>query len=398
MTLAERESLDSVRELESLLLERLRTPRPQELEIDAAVALDLTDADGWTLRFRDGVISLSSGADPRADTTVITDAATLVDVMTGARSGIEEFLEGRLHVRGNLALSLRLGDIFDVTVSDDRAPRTSFAEVGKLRTFYLEAGAGTPVVLLHGLGATNVSLLPTLWDLATDHRVVAPDLPGFGESSKPLRSYNSEFYAEWLKDLLDERGIERAHLVGNSMGGRVAIEAALRYPERVDKLVLLAPSPAFIKRREFVRLVGLLRPELALLPLPVPRRQVMAGLKGMFSSPSRMEEGRLEAAADEFIRVFSTAKGRIAFFSAARQIYLEEPYGENGFWDRLPNLSRPALFVWGDRDRLVPAKFARHVQKALPRSESVVMEDCGHVPQFEHPERTNELIRAFIDR
>jgi pimeloyl-ACP methyl ester carboxylesterase len=123
----------------------------------------------------------------------------------------------------------------------------------------------------------------------------------------------------------------------------------------------------------------------------------MAGLKGLFSRPSRMHQARLEAAVDEFIRVFSTAKGRIAFFSAARQIYLEEPYGEKGFWDRLPSLERPALFVWGDRDRLVPATFARHVEKALPQVESIVMEDCGHVPQFEHPEKTNRLIRDFID-
>ena len=265
-----------------------------------------------------------------------------------------------------------------------------------LRTEYLEAGEGPPVVLLHGLGATNASMLPTMWDLARDHRVISPDLPGFGESQKPVRSYNAAFYARWLHDLLQRLGVERAHIVGNSMGGRVAIEAGLRFPERVDRLVLLAPAPAFIRGREFVRIVRVLRPEMALVPLPLRHRAVVQGIRRMFSRPSRLPDTWYEAAADEFIRVFRTARGRIAFFSAARQIYLEEPHGETGFWDRLPALDRPALFVWGARDRLVPARFAPHVERALPKATSVVFDDCGHVPQYEFPERTNAAIREFL--
>jgi pimeloyl-ACP methyl ester carboxylesterase len=240
-------------------------------------------------------------------------------------------------------------------------------------------------------------MLPTFWDLSADHRVIAPDLPGFGDSAKPLRSYNASFYAKWLKGFFDAVNITKADIVGNSMGGRIAIEAALSFPEKVERLVLLAPSPAFIRRREFVKLVGVLRPELALIPLPMPRRQVMAGLKRLFARPSRMAPHRLDAAVDEFLRVFSTPKGRIAFFSAARQIYLEEPFGDEGFWNRLPTLQTPSLFVWGEKDRLVPPKFSRHVERALPNATSVILEDCGHVPQFELPERTNELVRSFID-
>jgi pimeloyl-ACP methyl ester carboxylesterase len=239
-------------------------------------------------------------------------------------------------------------------------------------------------------------MLPTLWDLARDHRVIAPDLPGFGESQKPLRSYHSAFFARWLRAFLGALDIKRADLVGNSMGGRVAIELALRAPRRVDRLVLLAPSPAFIKNREFVRLVRLLRPELALIPIWLPHRRVVQGIKSMFSRPDRLPDPWYEAAADEFLRVFRSPRGRIAFFSAARQIYLEEPYGEAGFWDRLPTLSRPALFVWGQRDRLVPAKFARHVERAVPAAEMITLEDCGHVPQYELPQRTHELVRGFL--
>ena len=74
----------------------------------------------------------------------------------------------------------------------------------------------------------------------------------------------------------------------------------------------------------------------------------------------------------------------------------EEAHGRHGFWDRLPSLVPPALFVWGDRDRLVPSTFAAHVADALPDAASIVMEDCGHVPQFEHPEETMAIVRGFL--
>jgi pimeloyl-ACP methyl ester carboxylesterase len=195
---------------------------------------------------------------------------------------------------------------------------------------------------------------------------------------------------------MDALQIERAFLVGNSMGGRVAIEAGLEAPDRIERMVLLAPSPAFIRKRQFVRLVRVLRPELALAPVYIPKRRVVAGIKSMFSRPERLADAWYEAAADEFIRVFNTPRGRIAFFSAARQIYLEEPWGDSGFWDRLPGLEVPSLFVWGARDRLVPAAFERHVEKALPGAASVVLEDCGHVPQYELSDQTHELVRGFF--
>jgi pimeloyl-ACP methyl ester carboxylesterase len=86
----------------------------------------------------------------------------------------------------------------------------------------------------------------------------------------------------------------------------------------------------------------------------------------------------------------------VAFYHAAREIYLEDPHGRRGFWDRLPSLSRPALFIFGDRDRLVPRAFLRHVRAALPSAEYEVFHECGHVPQFELPELTNARIRAFL--
>jgi pimeloyl-ACP methyl ester carboxylesterase len=365
-------------------------------DVNATVVLEADGGRGWTVLIEDGAMSVSPGIADRATSGVIADEATHAAVLGGTRSGVEAFLDGDLRVRGNLALALRLDSILGPVERPARWPKWGTARSAGVNTAFLEAGEGPPVVLLHGLGATNASVLPTLWDLARDHRVIAPDLPGFGESQKPIRSYDSSFFARWLRDFLFALDVNRADLIGNSMGGRVAIELALRAPHRVDKLVLLAPSPAFIKNREFVRLVRILRPELALIPIWIPHRRVVQGIRSLFSRPERLPDAWYEAAADEFLRVFRSPRARIAFFSAARQIYLEEPYGEKGFWDRLPSLSRPALFVWGERDRMVPARFARHVERAVPKAEMVTLEDCGHVPQYELPARTHELVRGFI--
>ena len=385
--------------LEAALLDRLADPVDVGSRKRASVALDVGAGNGWTFHADHGDLLLSHGVDDTADARIMTDARTMVEILRGERSGVEAFVNGELRVRGNLALTLRMSGTLPGAAAPVRFPRGREAAAAG-GTFYLEAGEGVggepPVLVLHGLGATNASMLTTLWDLAQDHRVIAPDLPGFGDSAKPLRSYDAPFYGAWVLELMDELGIERAHLLGNSLGGRVAIEAALLAPDRVDRLALLTPSPAFIRRRELARLVKLLRPELALVPLPMSHRRVVGSIKALFARPHRLPDQWYEAAADEFLRVFSSPRGRIAFFSAARQIYLEEPYGDLGFWDRLRSLERPSLFVWGARDWLVPPGFARHVERAVPDATSVVLADCGHVPQFELPDRTHGIVREFL--
>jgi pimeloyl-ACP methyl ester carboxylesterase len=386
---------DADARLEQALIDILRAQPAVPPRMRGRVGVFTGGRSDWTISFDDNGISLAAGVDKnQVDTCIYADPGTFADVVHGDVSGVEAFLAGDLRVRGDLNLSLRLTSL--VTRPPVHFPVGRDVKADGIDTFYLEAGDGPTVILLHGLGATNASLLTTMTELARDYHVIAPDLPGFGASSKPVRTYDAPFFAAWLEAFMDRLGIDKAHLVGNSMGGRIAIEMGLRVPSRVDRLCLFAPSPAFIKKREWVRLVRLLRPELAAFPLALRRKDVVLGTKGMFARPSRLSDAWYESAADEFLRVFSTMRGRIAFFSAARQIYLEEPSGEKGFWDRLSTLSRPALFVWGSHDRLVPAKFARHVEKALPNATSVVLQGCGHVPQYELPERTHALLRKFL--
>jgi pimeloyl-ACP methyl ester carboxylesterase len=351
----------------------------------------------WTVGIEGGHMQLLPGRMTAATAVIRADPATLAAVVEGVESGIDAFLDGRLTIRGNMALALRLEGL-DRRERPPRFARVRTIHAAGADTFCLDAGRGPAVILLHGLGATCASMLPTLAELSHDHRVLAVDLPGFGESDKPIRAYDPAFYGTWLVDFLDAAGVERAVLVGNSMGGRIAIEAALRAPERVERIALFAPSLAFKRFREATPLVRLLAAELAAMPIRVPRPLVLASLRMMFARPERLSDAWYDAAADEFARVFATPRGRIAFFSAARQIYLEEAHGEAGFWERLPALSRPALFLWGDQDQLVPCRFAPHVERALPAARSIVLDDCGHVPQFEQPGRTHRLVREFLGR
>ena len=364
----------------------------------ADLVLDARPVGSWTVHASNGRVSFKVGRARRPTSTVRADAETLTAVLEGKRSGVTAWLEGDLTMRGNIALALKLEGLLRGPERPVNFPRPGRVLADGIDTFYLEAGRGYPVILLHGLGSSNAGMLPTLDDLARDYRVIAPDIPGFGESSKPIRPYHAGFFARWLVKLLDELDIPRAHIVGNSLGGRIALETALRAPERVDRLALLAPAVALKKVRQFVPLVRAMRPEFALLSLRPSRAALTSGIRRLFADSRRIDPSWLEAGADEFLRIYSTARGRIAFFSALREIYLDAPWGARGFWTRLESLSCPTLFIWGDRDVLVPAKFARHVSKAVPQSTSLVMKDSGHVPHFEHPAETHRIIREFFAR
>jgi pimeloyl-ACP methyl ester carboxylesterase len=180
------------------------------------------------------------------------------------------------------------------------------------------------------------------------------------------------------------------------MGGRIALEVALAEPDRAITVSLLAPALAFRKRRELVPLVKLVRPELAAIPHPMRAARVRAYFWGLFARPERLDPAAADVAADEFCRTYRSRSARIAFFAALRNIYLDAPHGRRGLWTRLAMLRPPALFVWGDSDRLVPAGFSRHVAQAVPAARQVILPECGHVPQVELADRTNALIRGHI--
>jgi pimeloyl-ACP methyl ester carboxylesterase/putative sterol carrier protein len=386
-------------DLDALLASRLRrTLAGSTLEGRVATVVFDTGHSQWTVELDHGRGRVRRGAAHHPTLVVRGAPGVLAEVIAGRASGVHAFLDGDITVRGDLGLSLQLDGMFEDTVRPPSFPRAREVVAMGIRTAYLEAGPpdAPPLILLHGLGATNASLLPCLADLATDHRVIAPDLPGFGQTAAPSASYTPAWFAAWLEALQHQLGARRAVLLGNSLGGRIALEAGLTRPRSVRGLVLLAPSPAFRRLRQWVPLVRALRPELGTVPVRLSHRLVVEAVRGMMSDPDRLPQAWYDAAADECVRVFRSPAHRVAFFAVARQIFLEDAHGRNGFWDRLPSLSPPAVFVWGDRDRLVPSSFARHVADALPDAGSIVLEDSGHVPHFEHPAETMAMVRGFL--
>jgi pimeloyl-ACP methyl ester carboxylesterase len=356
----------------------------------ARVRLAVLGSDAWDVVLDGGVARLEpANGDP--DAMLSADARSWSAIADDVRGGMDAYRSGRLTVRRNL----HLGVGFLAATSGLTGPgrlRFQMIATRRQRLSTVEAGTGPPLVALHGLGGTKGSFIPTVAALSGSFRVIAVDLPGFGDSDKPIAaSYDAPFFARAVIALLDALELDRVHLVGNSLGGRIALEVGLLYPDRVNRLVLLCPSLAWRRERRWAPLLRLTIPELGLVQL-APRAAVEAIVHRLIPGA---DEGWTAAGVDEFLRGYLTPAGRAAFYAAARHIYLEDPHGDGGFWPRLRGLQAEALFVWGRRDRLVPPAFARHVSEALPNARHLEL-DCGHVPQVERPRQTHDAVGEFL--
>jgi pimeloyl-ACP methyl ester carboxylesterase len=322
------------------------------------------------------------------------DERTWDRIAADVRGGMDAFRARRLKVRQNL----HLGVGFLAATSGITEPgrlRFHSVQTRRERISVLEAGVGedtTPILCLHGLGGTKASFLSTVAALADSYRVIAADLPGFGDSDKPIgAAYDAPYFSRAVARLMDAMEIERAHLIGNSMGGRIAIEVGLREPDRAERIVLLSPALAWLRRAQWEWILQLARPRLGLIQ-PAPRAIVEPLVRRMVPGGN---DGWAAAGVDEFLRAFLTPSGRAAFYAAGRNILLDPPEGEDGLWTRLRELSPETMFVWGRRDQLVPIGFMKHVEEALPAARHVEL-DCGHVPQMERPRETHRAIRDFL--
>jgi pimeloyl-ACP methyl ester carboxylesterase len=321
----------------------------------------------------------------RADTLIEADERTWRAVARDTAAGLQAFGGGRLKMRGNLHVGV---GFLSATSGAPADQRLRFGHAAGLA--YMEAGTGDPVVMIHGLGGTKASFLPTVVAIAAaGYHAIAIDQPGFGDSHKPLLApYDPPYMARAAEAFLDARGIESAHFVGNSLGGRVTLELGLAHPERARKLALLACSLAWKRRPAWARYLPLLRPELGLVQ-PAPRRLVEEIVR---RSIPNGRSGWTAAGIDEFLRSYCTPRGRAAFYAAARNIFLER---SEEFWERLGTLEREALFVWGRHDPIIPPSFAPHVRDVLPQAQHVEL-NCGHVPQIELPAETERAIKRFL--
>ena len=357
----------------------------------AVIRLADPDGQSWDVLVDERGASLIGQSKDQADAVLTADEETWERLGRDVSSGMSAFRAGRLQVRRNLHLGV---GFLAATAPDTGGGRFRFArartKAGEFST--IEAGTGEPVIMLHGLGGTKASFLPSVAALAGSFRIIAVDMLGFGDSSKPLgASYGPAFQAEAVAKLLDALELERAHVVGHSYGGRVALELGFRYPERTNRLVLMTPAMAWLRDRRWAPYLRFVRPELGLFQI-APRSVVEAFMKWALPSANTPWAA---SAIDEFVRIFTSARGRAAFYAALRSIYLDQPHGDKGFWTQLETLSPESLFIWGLQDRLVSTGFIKHVERALPAARHVELE-CGHIPQIERPRQTHAAIESFL--
>ena len=248
---------------------------------------------------------------------------------------------------------------------------------------YVEAGSGPVVVLLHGLGGNSANWAFNTPALAQKFRVVVPDQVGFGSSDKPLVNYRIGTYVDFLDKFLSELKVERATLVGNSMGGWIAALYALRYPGKVDRLVL-ADSAGFAPPKEF---------DLhALAGLNPSTRDEMKRLANLvFFNPLF----KSDAAIDVLLAQRLSAGDGYTIQRLVESIYR----GDDMLDGKLSGIKQPVLLLWGREDGLTPlAREGERFKRELPSAQLIVFDQCGHVPQVEKAAEFNAAVLKFLSQ
>ena len=282
---------------------------------------------------------------------------------------------------------------------------SDYVRVGRLKIHQTTGGSGPPIVFVHGLGSSGyIEWRFVLRHFARSHRVIAPDLPGFGRTDKPRSArYGIPYFARTLDRYLDAVGVERAVVVGTSMGGRVALEVALQYPERVERLVL-------------VNALGLGRPQVQFFyPLMMLPRVGEAAMGFARQAVHRVPPGVIRRWAGRYagstdvdrtmddtyladLREMMAAEGYAeAYLATVRSMATPGAlFGRHDLTARLREIAVPVLIVWGAEDPLFPLAHAHRAHAALPGSRLAVIEGAGHTPQADRPDEFNRVLERFL--
>ncbi|HEU4833770.1 MAG TPA: alpha/beta hydrolase [Pyrinomonadaceae bacterium] len=245
---------------------------------------------------------------------------------------------------------------------------------------YVEAGSGPTVILLHGLGGSTQVWGFNIGALAEKYHVVVPDQIGFGKSDKPFVNYRIRTYVDFLDQFCKQLKIERATLVGNSMGGWIAAMFTAAFPDRVDKLVLV-DSAGYAPPKDFD-----MRALFALNPT------TRAGMKLLVAKVFFNKAFQTDAAIDQAITARIAAGDGYTINSISESIIR----GEDFLDDVVKTIKRPTLIVWGRQDGLVPLADGERFNKDIPGSKLIVIEECGHVPNTEKPGEFNAALLKFL--
>ena len=278
-------------------------------------------------------------------------------------------------------------------LSDGAVHQDQYVQVGSVKARYWAAGTSGPqVLLLHGIGASVEIWRGTLKALGARHRVLALDMPGFGRSDKPAASYSLAYLAAFVRDFVDAMGIERTSLVGHSLGGGVALRFALDFPERLERLGLVAPA-------------GLGRggsPLLRMMSLPVMgellARPSRAGTAMLFETATFSKGAVDDASIEEAYQLSRLPGAKRAFLATLRA--LANVFGQRStvvgpIVDGLRSINAPTLVLWGREDKILPSSQAAQA-RLITGARVEIWDSCGHLPMLEYSVAFNASLAEFL--
>ena len=259
------------------------------------------------------------------------------------------------------------------------------------RVNYVEMGEGPALVFVHGLAGCWQNWLENIPHFARSHRVIAIDLPGFGESELPHEDISMPGYGRLVDAFLGEIGIECASVVGNSMGGFIAAEVAVSHPARVDKLALVSAAGVMtVRPAELTVAKHLARSFQAGSARVLARRQSLVRRRGLRKLILYGIVRHPELLQPELVYEIASGGGKPGFVDAFNAVL------DYDFSDRLPDVQHPTLIVWGRNDRIVPVGGAYGYEQLIPNTQRVIFEETGHVPMIERPALFNRVLEDFL--
>ncbi|MEY3678216.1 MAG: hypothetical protein RI924_357 [Bacteroidota bacterium] len=276
------------------------------------------------------------------------------------------------------------------------APAPSeFIPVEGLQVHYRDQGKlldSLPIVLLHGTAASLHTWEAWVKGLESEHRVITLDLPAYGLTGPhPAGNYSVDFYVDFIHQFLQQLGVSKCIVGGNSLGGYIAWNYALKYPQQTAKLILV-DAAGYPVKSESIPIAF----QLAGLPLiknifkyVTPRPVLQKSIENVYGDPERIDE----ALVDRYFELSLREGNRAAFIERMSSF---KKNGLDQHHTKIKSILTPTLIIWGERDLLIPISLARRFEEDLPNDTLVIFPSLGHVPQEEDPALTLKVVQDFL--
>lgn len=271
----------------------------------------------------------------------------------------------------------------------------TYLELHGDRIAYRDVGDGPALLLIHGMAGSSATWRAIIPQLSKKYRVIAPDLLGHGESAKPRGDYSLGAFAVWLRDLLDELGVDRATVIGQSLGGGIAMQFAYQHRDYCQRLVLIGSGGLGPDLNPLLRILSAPGAELV-LPVVAPQAVLNLGNKlGSWLTKAGIQAPR----AGQMWQAYSSlsdSQTRQAFLRTLRSVVDYRGQAVSAITKLHLTADLPTLLIWGDDDRIIPVSHAYAAHEALADSRLEVLDGVGHFPHAEAPTAVADILENFI--